>query len=139
MFSKPTRIAVTFSFAALCTCLIAVAQTPDPPHNRIRQALEGNLPDKGTGDGTGDGVLDDVIDIIKQRGSVLDGSVLDGSSLDEGSAGQDKQTVDRSDRAAVAEQLLKASRLLERLGEADRSRRLLIKQIRDEAAKLLSE
>ena len=98
---------------------------------------------------TGDGVLDDVLGIIRQRGSLLEGSSLDPT------AGADRQNAPPSGHRAtagptrnayVAEQLLKASRLLESVtaGEdaglaAEADRAALVKRMRAEAVKLLSE
>jgi len=106
-----------------------LADKPDPPaQNRIRQALDG----KDTAAPTDDGVLDDVLQVIRQRGSILDGSVLDDRQERPAAAARDRQ-------ALVAEQLLKASRLLQSLEQPDQSRSELIRDMRAEAGKLLSD
>jgi hypothetical protein len=131
MFSKSLRVIVAFSIAAFCFGLLAIADKPDSsPQNRIRQALEGKTPDNSSGDG----VLDDVIGVINQQGSILDGSSLDDRPIPDLD-----RTSSETSRAIAAEQLLKASRLLEKLGRSDKSRRVLVKQMRGEAAKLVSE
>ncbi len=124
----------TLSVAALLV-LVAFDTTADEPaspaEEKIRAALDGDLPRLGSGDA----VLEDVIGIIKQRGSVLDGSSLDPDAV----ATAESTTETNSARAHVAEQLLKASRMLEQVrGPGDR-RAELIGQMRDEARQLLSE
>lgn len=109
--------------------LFAVADKPTAKHEAIRDALEGELPENPSADG----VFDDVLRVIKDRGSILDGSVLD----------QQPVIADRksaaTERAIAAEQLLKASRMLEQLASSDGNRASLVKRMRGEAAKLLSE
>lgn len=128
MSSKPTRIAVFCGFTLLIG-LFAVADKPTAKHEAIRDALEGELPENPSADG----VFDDVLRVIKDRGSILDGSVLD----------QQPVIADRksaaTERAIAAEQLLKASRMLEQLASSDGNRASLVKRMRGEAAKLLSE
>ncbi len=127
--------ALGFTSILLGTVAFAPADKPVPAgQDKIRQALDGQDPRQ-----TGDGVLDDVLKVIKQRGSVLRGSVLDGSvgnDLETDSAGSDFRA---AKNAIVAEQLLRASRLLESLQTPDPTRRRLIGQMRGEAVKLLSE
>ena len=97
---------------------------------KIRKALEGESDDTNSGNG----VLNDVLDVIKQRGSILAGSSLDDRAT------PPRHTEDSASRKAlVAEQLLKASRLLRSLGDPDKNRSTLIDQMRREAKKLLSE
>lgn len=101
-----------------------------PALQKIRQALDGEADDVKAGNG----FLDDVLNVIKQRGSILDGSSLDVST------GPVPDQADRANRKAlVAEQLLKSSRLLQSLGDADRDRQILIRHMRREARNLLSE
>jgi hypothetical protein len=110
----------------------AVAEPPAlPAEAEIRKALEGQ-PLPAT---TGDGILDDVLHIIRDQGSILEGSSLDPAVETE--AGD--REVATSQHARAAEQLLKASRLLEKLGPVDEDRRALVNQMRAEAGKLLRE
>jgi hypothetical protein len=107
---------------------------------KIRQALNSETQVEEAGNPqTGDMVLDDVLGIIRKRGSVLDGSSLDQPS----SESQSTVTSNPSRRAYAAEQLLKSARLLERIDSLDASEQAsrvdLIRKIRAEAAKLLSE
>ena len=130
MLNRAARIVVLTALAIMFCGLIAVADKPAPPEqDKIRQALEGKTPDNGSGDG----VLDDVLNVIKQRGSVLDGSSLDVTT------DAITQPADETKKAHVAEQLLKSARMLEAIGDSGRQRSLLIRQIRSEARKLLSE
>lgn len=109
---------------------VSLADKPDPPEQQIlREALEGKATEK-----SGDGVLDDVLDIIKKRGSILDGSTLDDRTDETVTA-----SADASLNAMVAEQLLKTSRLLQSIGGQDKMRVDLVKRMRTEAARLLSE
>lgn len=141
------------------TCLALGQETPPRAEQKIRDALRGKSLEP-----TGDGMLDDVIEIVRRRGSVLDGSVLDGDMLDTSeqslpnrdsaeprSSGQNflhgggttaraiRSRRDIENRAAAAEQLLRAARLLMQTGDADASRRELVAQMRAEAVKLLSQ
>ncbi len=109
---------------------VSLADKPDPPEQQqIRQALDG----AETGD-SGNGILDDVLDVIKHQGSILDGSVLDDSELV-----PEPNPALLSKHAIVAEQLLRAARLLESLEKPDRQRETLIQGMRGEARKLLSD
>ena len=77
------RIVAFTVVATACISVAAqeIAQDAKPipkAEQKIRDALNGDaaLP-------TGDGMLDDVIDIVRRRGSILDGSVLDEPELAE--------------------------------------------------------
>jgi hypothetical protein len=132
--------------------------TTESPQAKIMQALQGDGPAK-----TGDGVLEDILEIAKQRGSILDGSVLDGSVLDggvldgsiadggivdgdqsseslsDGGSGnppQNDSALQPARTARVAEQLLKAARLLASVSKDD-SNDLLINAMRNKARDLL--
>jgi hypothetical protein len=108
------------------------AKPSSPAEQKIRDALEG----KSSNGETGDGVLDDVLGIIKQRRSILEGSSLDPIDID-------SETTEKpgsvSKMALAAEQILKAARLLENVGRPDQDRADLVKRMRAEAVKLLSE
>src|SRR6056297_1103259 len=118
------------------------SQPPSRQEQQIRQALQGRdsqLP-------VADGLLEDVLRVIRNRGSVLDGSVLDTPATDEtpathrrpsGAAEQTNQQ--REKRVFTAELLLRASRHLSGLRADDAQRHALVKQMREEAKKLLSE
>jgi hypothetical protein len=110
----------------------APAKSFSPAEQKIRDALDGRSP---VGE-TGDGVLDDVLGIIKQRRSILQGSSLDPINSDSQTTGG-RHSV--SKMALAAEQVLKAARLLENVGRPDQGRADLVKRMRAEAVKLLSE
>ncbi|MCC9641521.1 hypothetical protein LOC71_04495 [Rhodopirellula sp. JC740] len=91
---------------------------------RIKNALEGSEVSP-----TGDGMLDDVLDVIRKRGSVLDGSVLDSelpsvlpatgkgeSEEQEDSESDADHTRASSELFELAEQLLRTARRLEKVG-----------------------
>ncbi len=108
------------------------AEFPSPAKQKIRDALDGKSPDGETGDG----VLDDILGIIKQRRSILQGSSLDPIDSDSETTGGPHSV---SKMALAAEQILKAARLLENVGRPDQGRADLVKRMRAEAVKLLSE
>jgi hypothetical protein len=109
---------------------------------------------------TGNMVLDDVLEIIRRRGSVLDGSSLDPANDDapliitlplepsdgrEPLGGRESLSGDVPAASAVydaAEQLLRSARLLEKLSRAgdlpiDEDRAMLIRSMRGQAGRLL--
>ncbi len=98
---------------------------------RIRRALSGEDGETMTGDPT----LDDVLQIIKRRGSILDGSTL----ADRESSHPDKNMKTTTERARVAESLLRSARLLERLPDGGADRADLINSMRSEAANVLMQ
>lgn len=122
---------------------IPVITEPQPEvAEKIRQALDSKHQGTEVGDPqTGDMVLDDVLKIIGQRGSVLEGSFLDDSPNE--SESEPEAIRSPSAMAHAAEQLLKSARLLEKINSRDAQEQAgradLIRKIRAEAAKLLSE
>ncbi len=118
--------------------LSSVGPPFSPLEQGFRDALEGRLP---SGE-TGNGVFDDLVSVIRKQGSVLDGSSLDPKLLEDDANvfGNTTAPADaRSENAHAAEQLLKASRLLEQIGSTAIDRSELIANMRVEAGKLLSE
>jgi hypothetical protein len=111
------------------------SQPKSQAREKIRQALNGESAD-GIG---GDGILKDVLDVIGQRGSILDGSSLDDRADHDLCEFQPGKSDMANRNALVAEQLLKASRLLHALGDPNKHRKALIGQMRREAKMLLSE
>lgn len=93
---------------------------------------------------SGDMFLDDVIEIIRRQGSVLDGSVLD-PALEESlprtvrplSELTGSESLDGDSVYHAAEQLLRTSRMLQRLAGRDRERDELVHAMRRQAAKLM--
>ena len=77
---------------------------------RIREALRGRMTDAETGDP----VLDELLQVIRKRGSVLDGSSL---------AGPEPQTSSERPpaRARAAESMLRAARRLEQIDPLDKN------------------
>lgn len=138
-----------FRFGLLLLSIMIVGpalgqETSPQAEQKIRDALRGDSPKP-----TGDGMLDDIIEIVRRRGSILDGSILDGSVLDvpnpaseaTGPAPPSPPSIESravETRALAAEQLLRAARLLMHAGDADESRRDLVARMRSEAVKLLT-
>lgn len=123
-----------YLFLGICLWSWAGAEPPPSADEQIRRALEGGASESAPRDG----ILADVLDLIGERGSVLEGSVLDDNLVDPSTG---KTTFKSSDsvKARTAEQLLKASRMLEDLPSQDRTRIELVNKMRQEAVKLLTE
>lgn len=104
------------------------------PQSKIRDVLRGNQPAP-----TGDGVLEDVLGVIQRQGSVLDGSLLDAQSLPKPIlSGEDASKPNAvTQRALVAEQLLRAARMLEEISVDDVSKSL-VASMRRQAGALLT-
>ena len=101
--------------------------------NQIRKALH----EDGVVE-SGDAMLDDVLNVLKQRGSILDGSALSESIDSSPDTSPKHAKADRQNkRARAAESLLKASRLLQQLGQNDPKQTALIQQMRLESIRLL--
>ena len=77
------------------------------------------------------------MNVIKRRGSILEGSSLDPDASAESDAAA--WGTSTSIRARAAEQLLRAARLLDMAEPVTERRADLCRQMRAEAAKLLSE
>ena len=133
MLANSKRWIPLATFLVVTTVVVSSAAQDKPSDqaaDKIRQALESNAKVEPTGDG----VLDDVLKVIKRQGSIIDGSILDDSADPESAV-----PVKTNQNALVAEQLLKASRMLERLERTSTKRKDLIKRMRAEAANLLTE
>ncbi|QDT10634.1 hypothetical protein [Planctomycetes bacterium K23_9] len=126
---------------------IAIPETIQPipmqpdAAGKIQAALDGQRIQ------TGDGVLDDVLQIARQRGSILDGSSLD---VDLDSSQESDPSAKHSNRPSgkqsavteacrTAESLLKSARLLEKMATLDDDQVNLIRQLRRQSLRLLSE
>lgn len=111
--------------------------TADPRiQARIRAAINGDsLPESG------DPILQGMLDVLKSRGSILDGSTLDqelGIPAVKSPEKANRRTKQQSSKAArVAEMLLKTARLMESLGPMDKNREQLIEKMRQESRRLL--
>lgn len=106
------------------------------PFRTLRDAVEGSF----SPEGTGDGVLDDMIEVIKQRGSIVDRfpkdpTVVRGAEVPAGVT--DGEFAAR--QVIAAEQLLRAARLLEKVPRLDPQQVALVRQMRSQAGRLLSE
>ncbi|MCG8653628.1 MAG: hypothetical protein MI861_27570 [Pirellulales bacterium] len=119
------------------------AETEPPAQKKIRVALQGEQVEADSGDV----VLDDILRVIRQQGSVLDGSVLDPKACQSSLLKEDSladapppasSQEEISQRAYTAELLLLTSRRLEQIGAVDKTRKQLVAEMRDEAARLLS-
>ena len=123
------------------------AQPPKPSQEaatreQIRRVLHEGAPATAA-----DPLLVDVLSVLKSRGSVLDGSVLDEKTQ----ADRDQITthsvinnpaqIAENERALrqlkATEALLRAARLLERVGETTSEQAKLIKQMRAQSTRLL--
>ncbi len=142
-FTRWTLLLAMVVVSGICAGItVGVGQSPVPKghdpglQDAIKKALDGKTPVAETGDA----ILDGLIDAVNDTGSILDGSVLD-EELGKMDLADDSSAPNQfdSERAAVAESLLKASRRLERIGSSDKSRRELVAQMRSEAVRLLSE
>lgn len=112
--------------------------------DQIRGALETGQP------AAAPGILGDVLEVIRQRGSILDGSVLDPENedplkMDERATPKRDAGVETSisppipSSVNVAESLLRSARLLESIPGGDEERRVLIRQMRIQATRLLRQ
>tara|TARA_R110002049_G_scaffold46487_1_gene135188 strand:- start:144667 stop:145140 length:474 start_codon:yes stop_codon:yes gene_type:complete len=121
-----------------------VTEPAQPADAKVVETIRKALHDDSAVPSSDDPILDDVLNVIRQQGSVLDGSPLDpkleplpesASDADRG----DRSLAPASHRALAAERLLKAARLLEQVQPLDNARRQLVKQMRRETVRLLSE
>lgn len=117
-------------------------QTDEKIVDQIRGALETGRP------AAAPGILGDVLEVIRQRGSILDGSVLDPKNENpletkeqptQGSdPGVDRRTPTlKPSNVRVAESLLRSARLLESIPGGDEDRRALVRKMRIQATRLL--
>lgn len=102
----------------------------DPIEQSIRRALDG---DSGTAS-PDEPLLGDVLDLIKQRGSILDGTSLDVDAIASSDSASDENI---ESRCSAAEALLRAARLLDQVTGKDANRKQLVKAMRREAARCL--
>jgi hypothetical protein len=109
-------------------------EPPKPADAEVVDTIRKALSDDPEARHSDDPILDDVLQIINQRGSILDGS-----SLDIEPAAGPRPSTDVGSKALAAERLLKAARLLEQIEPQDHSRRDLVKEMRRETVRLLSE
>jgi hypothetical protein len=112
----------------------------DPAESIIRRAFS----ERGPIQPTGDGVLDDVLEVIRDRGSILDGSSFDPRADPDRAPRRRHDLVGTStgrhvDRVRLAELLLKSARLLEQVEPVDETRRELVNRMRLETVRLLSK
>lgn len=85
---------------------------------------------------TGDPILDGILDVLKQRGSVLDGSLLDSPPVVAAPVNQAEQEA----YCLAAEKLLETARILSQLpSDPSGQRQQLITQMRDQAARCMSD
>jgi hypothetical protein len=106
----------------------------------FRDAVEGKI----DATGTGNPIVDDMIGVMQTNGVVANRFPKDLlSESGESNRGLDVSTIDAdqtvSQRAKAAEQLLRASRILEKVSGGSPVRVTLIREMRSEAKRLLSE
>ena len=130
------------SVLALAGALFAILFTKssaEPPDAELRQKFEEAATGQFESGGTGDGIADDLLELMRQN------PIADRLSTDPWIDEEDSkpESLGRSHgaskKAAVAEQMLRAARLLEKVGENDPDRVALIKKMRSEARQLLTE
>lgn len=129
-------------------------EPPEPKGLKVfRDAAEGRF----SSEGTGDPIRDEVLRAIREKGSIAsrlptDPWDHDGPDADAGAGGRggnspqsrkippiDGSRSNASQKATAAEQILRAARLLEKVGENDPGRVTLIRQMRSEAGRLLRD
>ncbi len=110
-----------------------------PTEQRIQDAL------KGKSVQSRDDFEQDMLNVLKDRGSILKGSLLDELSQSDsqskptrGLHAPNQVSNDSSQRARVAESLLKSARLIQKLGKLNDSQSRLVRQLREQAHDLLS-
>ena len=112
----------------------------DPAVDRIREALQSGQVDHAPG------LLGDVLDVIREKGSILDGSVLD-PRMELGpddeptaqAASKARPTQNVSETVRTAELLLRSARRLESFGGGDAQCVRLIHQMRVRATSMLAD
>lgn len=109
-------------------------EPPKPADAEVVDTIRKALSDGPEAQHVNDPILDDVLQVINERGSILDGSSLSPKTNTESFP-----PTEAASKALTAERLLKAARLLERIEPQDHSRRALVKQMRRETVRLLSE
>lgn len=120
---------------ALASPFVWEASSDEPPSEAIQQSIRNALNGQGNSD-SDEPLLQDVLDLIKDRGSILDGSLLDVESK----SSEPDELAAASAHCRAAEALLKAARLLENLsGDLDQSRTVLVRQMRSQASDCLKE
>ena len=124
-----------------------------PADSKVIETIRRALDDDSETLHSDDPILDDVLSIIRQQGSVLDGSALDQAVTDQtrpdapmfDQRGEPKSDSDGdslisvTDKAMAAERLLKAARFLEQVKPLDKVRIDLVRQMRRESIRLLSQ
>ena len=112
----------------------ALPAESSPTTQKIQQALRGESVE------TGDGILDDMLDVLKKRGSILDGSSLDSELAGDTESAQTSVAAgsSKAKQARVCESLLKSARLMEKLGKLSAEQRDLVAQMRQQAGQLLT-
>ncbi len=138
--SLSIRALSVLALAGALFALLFTKSSAEPPDPELQQAFERAAIGEFEPTGTGDGIADDVIDIMRQRGSIADRLSTD-PWLDEEkprmASSDDAASISR--KASAAEQMLRAARLLEKVGDDEPDRSALIKRMRSEARKLLTE
>ena len=146
--------------AGVLFALLFTRSSAEPPEPAVPDAFREASEGKFRPGGTGDPIADELLKVMSERpiaerlnvewAAEVHDSAHEISAKQDFSGNQDfsgklgaddkmKFMAQASRRAVAAEQMLRAARLLERLGESDSDRVALIQQIRSEARRLLSE
>lgn len=112
----------------------------DPAVDRIREALQSGQVDPAPG------LLGDVLQVIREKGSILDGSILDprlelvpDDEPTARAASKARPTQNVSETVKTAELLLRSARRLESFGGGDAQCARLIHQMRIQATSMLAD
>ncbi|TWT86458.1 hypothetical protein [Neorhodopirellula pilleata] len=123
----------------------ANAPESDPAAERIREALQSGRTAPTPG------LLGDVLDVIREKGSILDGSILDPRMEAEAAAQEQSPNPNRrppgdlsmiqnaSETVRTAELLLRSARRLEKVADGDDRCARLIHQMRVQATSMLAD
>jgi hypothetical protein len=117
---------------------------PGSKKSRVFEAFRDAAEGKFDASGTGNPIVDDMIGVMQTNGVVANRFPKDLlPESGESNRGLDVTTIDAdrtvSQRAKAAEQLLRASRILEKATAGSPGRVTLIREMRSEAKRLLSE
>ena len=134
------RALSVLALAGVLFAILFTKSSAEPPDQELQRAFEKAANGEFEPGGTGNGIADDVLEVMRQRRPIADrlpsDPWLDAEDSAIGSSDRDESV---TQKAVVAEQMLRAARLLEKVSERKPDRVTLIKRMRSEARQLLSE
>lgn len=142
------RALAVLALAGALFAILFTKSSAEPPEAELKRVFERAANNEFEPGGTGDGILDDVIEVMRQRGSIASRLPADpwmGEERPEAEGLEEETSAIPGHRAGqrvtqkaiAAEQMLRAARLLEKVGESEPDRLALIKRMRSEARQLL--